>query len=167
MEEHKHQRENPSRFRKYWPLFCLILIAALIAFSLTGGRDAWMHFFMGIFLCQFAMLKLFHPSGFVEGFQKYDLLAKRSRAYAYAYPVIELVLGLCYLSFFSPFLTYLVTIVLFSIGAIGVIKALREGLDVRCACMGTILDVPLSTVTLTEDLGMLLMALFLLLTHSF
>jgi hypothetical protein len=34
-----------------------------------------------------------------------------------------------------------------------------ERLDVRCACMGTILNVPLSTVTLTEDIGMGLMAL--------
>jgi hypothetical protein len=48
------------------------------------------------------------------------------------------------------------------IGAIGVIRALKAGLDVRCACMGTVLDVPLSTVTLTEDIAMGLMALSML-----
>ena len=53
--------------------------------------------------------------------------------------------------------------IVLGIGAVGVIRALRRGLDVRCACMGTVLDVPLSTVTLTEDLVMVAMALFLLL----
>jgi hypothetical protein len=146
--------------RKYWPLFALILVAALGAVALQKGN--WMHYFMGLFLCQFAMLKLFHPAGFADGFQMYDLIAKKFRVYAYLYPVIELALGLAYLSFSAPTLTYIVTIVVMGIGAVGVIKALREGLDVRCACMGTVLDVPLSTVTLTEDIGMIAMAFWML-----
>jgi hypothetical protein len=117
-----------------------------------------MHYFMGFFLCQFAMLKLFHPSGFADGFQMYDLVAKKSRTYAYLYPLIELALGLAYLSFSIPILTYILTIVVMGVGTIGVIGALRRGLDIRCACMGTVLDVPLSTVTLTEDIAMVAMA---------
>ncbi|OGN63656.1 MAG: hypothetical protein A3E80_02680 [Chlamydiae bacterium RIFCSPHIGHO2_12_FULL_49_9] len=154
------------KFKRYWPLFALILIALLaaIAVSYGTGRKVYsmMHIFMGLFFCQFAMLKVFNPSGFAEGFQKYDFLAKRSKNYALAYPFIELALGLSYLSFINPFAVYSVTIVLMGIGAVGVIKALREGLEVRCACMGTVLDVPLSTVTLAEDVGMGLMALFML-----
>ena len=42
--------------------------------------------------------------------------------------------------------------------ALGVISALRRGLDVNCACMGTVLKVPLSTVALTENVGMGAMA---------
>ena len=76
--------------------------------------------------------------------------------------MIELALGLGYLSFIWPFAVYIVTIIVLGIGAIGVIKALVKGLDLRCACMGTVLDVPLSTVTLTEDLGMVTMALVLI-----
>ena len=48
--------------------------------------------------------------------------------------------------------------IIMGVGAIGVIRALRKGLDLRCACMGTVLDVPLSTVTLSEDIAMGLMA---------
>lgn len=108
------------------------------------------------------MLKLFHPSGFAEGFRKYDLIASKMPIYGYLYPLIELGLGLGYLSLFAPHWIYGVTIVVLGVGAIGVIRALRRGLDLRCACMGTVLDVPLSTVTLTEDLVMVAMALMLL-----
>lgn len=145
---------------KYWPLFSLILIAALAATALAPQFDmeGWMHFFMGFFLCQFAMLKIFHPPKFVEGFQKYDLIAAKLPFYGYLYPVIELGLGLSYLAFFQPALVYLITMIVFGIGTIGVIRALLRGLELRCACMGTVLDVPLSTVTLTEDLVMIAMA---------
>ena len=39
----------------------------------------------------------------------------------------------------------------------------RKGLDIACPCMGNVLAVPLSTVTLTEDGVMVVMALSLLL----
>lgn len=148
---------------RYWPLIALILVAAAGAIALTlNGLVNWMHYFMGFFLCQFAMLKLFHPSSFAEGFQKYDLVAKKFRFYAYVYPLIELALGLAYLSFTAPILTYILTIIVMGVGAVGVIGALRRGLDIRCACMGTVLDVPLSTVTLTEDIAMIVMACWML-----
>ena len=160
------QDVQQNRFRRYWPLFALILIAALAGMALAYGSEkglpGWMHYFMGFFLCQFAMLKLFHPADFAEGFQMYDLVAKKFRVYAYLYPLIELGLGLSYLSFASPIQTYVITILVMGIGAVGVIGALIRGLDVRCACMGTVLDVPLSTVTLTEDLGMGAMAAYML-----
>lgn len=121
-----------------------------------------MHIFMGFFLCQFAMLKLFHPFTFADGFQMYDLLAKRSRLYALVYPGLELLLGLFYLGFLFPLFTYIATIVLMGFGSVGVATALNKGLDINCPCMGSILDVPLSTVTLTEDLGMAALALLML-----
>lgn len=150
--------------KKYYPLYTLIIIAILAASALSYGRGfSWAHYFMGFFFCQFAMLKLFSLSGFAEGFQKYDLLAQHFRLYAFIYPFIELFLGLAYLAFVIPNVIYVITIIVMGISAIGVIQALRAGLDVRCACMGTVLDVPLSTVTLTEDILMGAMALFMLL----
>jgi hypothetical protein len=152
--------------KKYWPLFALILVALLAAYAMGYGAQlgifAQAHYFMGFFFCQFAMLKLFHPAGFAEGFQKYDIVAKKIRFYAYVYPLIELGLGLSYLAFIEPILVYIVTMIVMGVGAIGVVRALKTGLDLRCACMGTVLDVPLSTVTLTEDIAMGLMALWML-----
>ncbi len=155
-----------GKMKRYWPLFALVLITALEAVALTYGMQkgffAWMHFFMGLFLCKFALLKLFNPKVFVEGFQKYDLVAKKFSGYAHLYPVIELALGLSYLSFAYPVVTYVITILVMATGAVGVIRALKRGLDVRCACMGTVLDVPLSTVTLSEDIAMGAMACWML-----
>lgn len=155
--------------KKYQPLLVLVAIAILGALALTystqKGLFGWMHFFMGLFFCLFAQLKLFHINGFAEGFKKYDLLSKQWPPYAKIYPFIELLLGLSYLSFSYLTATYIVTFLLMSFGAIGVILALKKGLDLRCACMGTVLNVPLSTVTLSEDIVMALMALSMLLTH--
>ncbi len=84
--------------------------------------------------------------------------------YAFVYPFIELGLGLLYLSFLWPVATYIATIIVFAFGTLGVLSALRDGLDIDCPCMGSILSVPLSTVTLTEDLAMVAMAGVMLLT---
>ena len=157
---------DSNKTREYWPLISLIIVAVLagtaLCYGVNGGMLEWMHYVMGVFLCQFSLLKLFDIPGFADGFQMYDLIAKRSRAYALAYPLIELMLGLALLSFLNPVLTYLIIIVVMLIGTISVVKALREGLDINCPCMGTILNVPLSTVTLTEDAGMGIMALIML-----
>ncbi len=147
------------------PLLTLVGVSGLVAFALkrSYGPEAnpahWMHDFMGFFLVVFALLKLFDLRGFTDGFQKYDLLAKRFRPYAIAYPFIELSLGLAYLTFWRPVTVYAATLVVLGFGALGVINALRRGSEVECACMGTVLKVPLSTVALAEDLGMVLMAL--------
>lgn len=152
----------------YWPLACLIIVSGLAAlaisvgFEKTGMRE-FMHAYMGVFLIIFAILKLFDLKGFQAGFAKYDLLAKNVPTYGLIYPFLELGLGLAYLAFFQPTLTYVLTIALFSFGAIGVLTALRDGLKISCPCMGNILSVPLSTVTLFEDLAMVLMAALLLL----
>lgn len=152
-------------WRDYLPLLVLLVVSALVAAAVYRSYGPGMnpvramHAFMGFFLVVFALLKLFDLSGFADGFQMYDLLAKRSRTYALVYPFLELALGLAYLAFARPDAVYIATIILLGFGALGVISALRRGLDVNCACMGNTLKVPLSTVALVEDLGMAVMAL--------
>lgn len=163
---HVRQEGRGKSLSDYQPLFALIAVSALagLAISNGSGLGAWMHGFMGVFLVIFALLKLFDLNGFKRGFSMYDLLARRIKAYAYVYPFIELALGLAYLAYFMPALTYAVTIIVFGFGTLGVLSALRRGLDIDCPCMGNILSVPLSTVTLTEDLSMIVMAAFMLVT---
>lgn len=151
----------------YWPLFSLVIVSALAGVAIASGQGdvsmaAFMHAFMGVFLIIFALLKIFNLKGFRRGFTMYDLLARQFKNYAFIYPFIELTLGLAYLAFFMPVATYWATIVVFSFGTLGVISALSRGLDIDCPCMGSILSVPLSTVTLTEDLAMVVMAVMLL-----
>jgi hypothetical protein len=141
-------------------LLVLTLLAAT-ARQLPAASFApmpWMHDFMGLFLVVFSMFKFFDLEGFADGFHMYDLLAKRVRPYGYLYPFLELGLGLAYLARWNPAIIYPATVMLMLFGAAGVFVALKKGLDLECACMGTVLHVPLSTVALVEDLGMAAMA---------
>jgi len=154
-----------NTFKDYVPLLVMVVVTALAGYAvntvLWGGFMGWMQFFMGFFLCSFAMVKLFNLQGFADGFQMYDLVGKRFRPYALAYPFIELALGLGYLSFYKPHVVYVITMVIAVVGTVGVLKALRAGLNVKCACMGSILNVPLSTVTLSENIAAGVMALWM------
>lgn len=158
-----------NRLKAYLPLIVIVSVTLLAAaakqlhYGEAGTFKDAMHDWMGFFLLVFAMLKLFDLSGFADGFQMYDLLAKRSRPYALIYPFLELALGLAFLSQWEPKAVYVATIILLGFGSIGVLTALAKGLDVKCACMGSSLNVPLSTVAVVEDLGMAAMALVMLL----
>ena len=162
------QKSSPG-FGAYLPLYIIVLVTALGAAAGEFANEAtlwswhgWMHRFMGFFLLVFAMVKLFNLSAFASGFAKYDLLAARSRFYGLLYPFLELALGLAYLAHWQPCLTYLATIIILSFGTLGVLNTMRQGKQLNCACMGQILDVPVSTVTLTENLSMVAMALAML-----
>lgn len=158
-----------KKLKKYTPLFVVIAIAGItsVVMCLSEGftMQRLMHFFMGIFLLQFAALKLYDIKGFAKGFGRYDLLAKRVKAYGLVYPLLEFTLALGYLSGGGNWV-YVSTIVLMSFGAIGVFVALAKGLNIHCACLGTTLKVPLSTVAVTENISMTLMGIGLLLATT-
>ena len=151
----------------YTPLFVILLLTLLAATARQTGSGSWngmvwMHDFMGFFLIVFSMLKLFDLRAFASGFAKYDLLATRSRLYAHLYPFLELTLGLAYLAQWQPRATYLATVILLGFGTLGVFHTMRRGEQLNCACMGEILKVPVSSVTLAENLSMSAMALAML-----
>lgn len=164
---HQRQKGRGSRRQDYVPLMvivALMLLSALAKQLAYGGWNwmTWMHDFMGFFLIVFSMFKFFDMEGFADGFQMYDLLAKAFRPYAYVYPFLELALGLGFLSHWRPLFICSGAIAVLVFGSIGVLRALFKGLDLECACMGTVLHVPLSTVALIEDLGMAAMAAVML-----
>jgi hypothetical protein len=158
-----------SKLPQYAPLITIIVIAALGSAALSRyeefSSDRLMHLFMGLFLLQFSALKLFDVKGFAKGFAKYDLLAMNFRPYGLIYPFLELVLAMGYLAGGATWV-YISTFVLMGFGAVGVIRALAKGLDTNCACLGTTLKVPLSTVAITENVSMAGMAIFMFTTHA-
>lgn len=163
-EIHQRQKDRGKNWKDYIPLIVIVALTILCACAKQVAYGSWqwmswMHDFMGFFLVIFSMFKFFDMEGFADGFQMYDLLAKPFRPYAYVYPFIELGLGLGYLSHWEPKFIYGATFIVMIFGSIGIFRALIKGLDIECACMGTVLHVPLSTVALVEDLGMALMAL--------
>ncbi len=134
----------------------VVLLVELAAGSFDGPR-ATTNFMAGFFLV-FSFFKLLDLTAFADSYQMYDVLAARSRGYALAYPFIELALGVAYVIRFEPVLTNAVTLVVMLVGAYGVSKSLLAGRKIRCACLGAVLNLPMTYVTLVEDALMAVMA---------
>lgn len=148
-------------------LIALYLIAVVAVVEINGaGLNLMraMNNFMGGFFLVFSFFKFLDLPKFAEAFAGYDIIAKRSRAYAVAYPFIEVLLGLSFLVHLFPGWTNSITALLMFIGNLGVIGALRRKQSIQCACLGTVFNLPMTKVTLFENtlmLGMSLIALFI------
>ena len=147
-------------------LYPLWLIIAYIAgtvglIALASGNfapTALADNFMAGFFLVFSFFKLLDLRGFASAYGEYDLIAKAAPAWSYAYPFVELALGVAYLLRIAPTATNSVTLALMLVGAAGVLRALLDKRKIRCACLGAALNLPMTTVTLVEDLSMAAMA---------
>ena len=90
------------------------------------------------------------------------MLARRWHGWGKIYPFVELALGAAYLAHVNPLLTHWATIIVMGFSAIGVIRAVASKTQIQCACLGTVFKLPMSTVTIVEDVGMVLMAVAML-----
>ena len=152
-----------SKLKTYFPLLLILgylLLGILLLDWKNGGinpMQAMTHFMGGFFLI-FSFFKFLNLQGFADAYQTYDVVAKRSRSYAYAYPFVELLLGIAYFTAFMPFFIHSVTLIVMLVSSIGVIQSLREKRKIECACLGTVFKLPMTQVTLFEDLIMAAMA---------
>jgi copper chaperone CopZ len=145
--------------RTYKPLLIIgifILVVSLITSS--GSLHIGMNHFMAGFFLVFSFFKLLDIKGFAESYSSYDILAMKFPLYGYVYPFMELALGLAFLSGFEPLLINWITIGLMGFSSIGVIRSVLNKEKIRCACLGAVFDLPMSTVTIVEDLLMVAMA---------
>jgi copper chaperone CopZ len=152
------------------PLFVILsyLLGSvfLIAYCSSDYRfGSIMNHLMGGFFVIFSLFKMIQLSGFADAFMRYDILARKSRAYALSYPFLELLLGIGYFTkYYLPLLNSL-TVILMCVGSIGVFQSLRAKQTIQCACLGSALSLPMTKVTLIENSSMGLMALIMLLSH--
>jgi len=150
--------------RDFYPLIGILTLVAVLT---VGGvyilDQDWMLAFMGYFFLVFGTLKVIRIGGFVEAYQMYDVVAKRSKVYAYLYPFLELGFGIAYLLAWQVTIVSAVVVPIMLIGALGVYLKLKAGEEIPCACLGTVFKVPMTWVTLGEDLLMAGMAAMILL----
>ncbi|MBN9542391.1 MAG: hypothetical protein J0G32_01165 [Alphaproteobacteria bacterium] len=154
-----HLETKTSFWKDYKPLIIIVLYCLLLSF-IPKETSAVSYLFMGYFFIFFSLFKFFDLDGFVEGFSKYDIIAKKSRVYGYVYPFLELFLGISYLESSNIVLTNILTFILMEISGVGVILSIKSGRKIKCACLGNILNVPLSVVSIVENFGMGAMALY-------
>ena len=160
-------KQNKHVFTTYKPLLLIFLfIAATTAIvSIDNGKIdvmLWMQYFMAGFFIVFSFFKFLNLTGFAESYAMYDILAKRVKVYGLVYPFIELILGAAYLTGFEPTITYIATICIMGFSSIGVIQSVLDKKKIRCACLGAVFNLPMSMVTIIENLIMVLMALIML-----
>lgn len=167
MMDHDHQHDDTgattTEYLKFIGVIVGIFIISFIITKTWGGFTLpnFLRMFMGTFFLIFGLFKLLDLKGFAQSFMGYDIIAKRFTQYAYAYPFIELALAFGY--YFSVPYTDWATLIFMTIGSIGVFKELFRGSKIKCACLGTYIKLPLTTVSLVEDVAMGIMALLMIL----
>lgn len=162
------ENEVSTLLSTYKPLLLiagyLVGLSTLISIqSGTWDRMLWMRVFMGGFFLVFSFFKFLDIKGFAQAYRSYDLVAAQWPFYGYLYVYIELLLGLGYIAGLDVHLLSWCTLVVMSISTAGVVRALMRKQAIACACLGTVFNLPMSRVTLVEDLIMVAMAVAMLL----
>ena len=153
----------------YTPVIALFAMTALMALAasfaaygdaLTIRAAEW---FISFSMIVLALLKLQDVDRFATMFLNYDLLARRWVPYASIYPFAEGLAGVLMTAHALPWLSIPVALFIGGIGAVSVFKAVYiDKRDIKCACVGGSSKVPLGFVSLTENLMMIAMALWML-----
>lgn len=153
-----------STYKPLILVFGYILLVAILV-EINDGEWGWHRFmsqFMAGFFLVFSFFKMLDLRGFASSYAMYDVLAKKLPIYGYIYPFIELVLGSLYLLGYRPMLVNIITLLVMLFSSIGVILAVTNKQKIRCACLGTGFNLPMTTVTIIEDLLMAAMAAVML-----
>jgi len=153
----------------YRPVIALFAIAALMALAVSiavfGTPFTWraLAWFIAFSMAVLALLKLQDVETFSSMFLNYDLLARRWVPYAYIYPYAEAFAGILMIAGVLVWLSAPVALFIGGIGAVSVFKAVYiDKRELKCACVGGASKVPLGFVSLTENLMMIGMAVWML-----
>lgn len=157
---------NATSYRPVVALFGMTGLLTLAAAFAADGQvtlSRALPWFISISMAVLAMLKLQNVSSFSAMFLNYDLLARRWVPYSYVYPFAEGAAGILMTAGILNWLSIPVALFIGTIGAVSVFKAVYiDRRELKCACVGGSSNVPLGFVSLTENLMMIGMALWML-----
>ena len=161
---------NPKA-KTYTPVLVVFGIAALLAgavmWGLTGELFAvrGVELFIAFSMAMLAMLKLRDLRAFSNMFLNYDVLARRVVPYAYVYPFAELLAAVLMVAGgVWGLLAAPVALFIGAVGAWSVVEAVYiDRRDLKCACTGGGTNVPLGFVSLSENLAMIGMGVWMIL----
>ena len=162
---------------EYIKFFSLIIVLIILAFlkgyyfSVTQSlaMDVMINS-MGAFFGVFGIFQLLGYKNFVDVFPKYDPIAKTIPIYGKIYPILSIVIGILYfLNLFSPWRDILVAIIT-TIAFIGIgiiIYSGKEEQKVHCVCLGNVIKLPISSITVLENLVMSIMSITIIINYFF
>ena len=114
---------------------------------------------MGTLLILFGILKLINLNKFVDIYSKYDIIAKNFKSYGYLFPFIEILLGFALLLKYKININHIIILMLMIISIVSVIISKIKGQELRCGCLGSFFHIPLSYVTIFENIYMIIIIL--------
>ena len=157
--------KNFSIFKTYKPLIIIFffIILTSLAHQLSLGlfnANLFMNHLMAGFFIGFSFFKFLDLKAFSDSFSGYDPIAQRFSNYGYIYPLIELLLGLLFIAGKALIIANALSVIVLSITTYGIFKKLQTKSNFQCACLGTTFNLPLSNVTIAENIVMILMSMY-------
>ncbi|MDB5285678.1 MAG: heavy-metal-associated protein [Mucilaginibacter sp.] len=159
--------DNRSFFETYKPVLLIFGYVAVVAILIASSSVSFdwmlaMRAFMGGFFLAFSFFKVLNIQAFADSYSMYDIIAKKFRAWGFIYVFVELGLGIAYVANLNPLVTNIVTFVVMSVSIIGVLQSVFNKRKIKCACLGAVFNLPMSTVTIIEDALMIAMSAVML-----
>lgn len=151
----------PSWIATYYPLLLVMVLIAVVPLA-TGTFMGWMMGFMAGFYIVFGAFKLLDVPAFARSYSQYDIIAKHFKPWGYMYPFVEVALGFGFLFWIDMITLSWIALGLSLIGAIGALQVVSAKQTIQCACLGTVFNLPMSFVTIVENVGMAVMAAWML-----
>lgn len=158
---------NMSWLSTYKPVLLIFLYLFITTIGYQWMQEQpdimeWMRHFMAGFFLIFSFFKLLNIKGFAYSYAMYDLIASRFKWWGFVYPFLELMIGLLFLFNIQTQFTNWFTFLLMSISIIGVISSVVKKRKIKCACLGDVFNLPMSTVTIIEDALMIVMSFIMI-----
>lgn len=165
-----NNENEKSKLAQLKPLFLILTyigVASVLMHKDNFEMFEIMQDFMGLFFIVFSFFKILDIKGFALSFSMYDPLAKLIPSYGMLYPFLETIIGLMFLFRWNITIAHFATIIILGLTTIGVTKTLLSKRTIKCACLGTALDLPMTEATFIENALMILMSFILLLAPFF
>jgi copper chaperone CopZ len=162
--ESKLQENWLQTYKPLLLIFGYILFASIIIGYQSNGNKLMvgMNSFMAGFFLVFSFFKMLDLTGFATSYAMYDVIAKKWKVWGYIYPFIELGLGFSFVADCCPTITNWITLIVMTVSLIGVVHSIIDKRKIKCACLGTVFNLPMTTVTIVEDGLMILMSVIML-----
>lgn len=169
LREHLGKGPDPKEGETYQPVIVVYAMSLLMAlatcWAILGQLELvrTLELFVPFLMCVLGILKLQDLHGFATGFVQYDLLARRWVPYANIYAFVEAGAGILMIAMLGIWIAAPAALLISAVGAVSIIKAAYiEKRDLNCACVGGGSSVPLGFLSLTENLLMMAMAVWML-----
>ncbi|MDW7746530.1 glutaredoxin [Halomonas sp.] len=152
----------------YQPVIAIFATSLLIGLAVSWAASGTLlslrmpEYAIATAMILLGLQKLQDVESFSTMFLNYDLLAQRHVRYGYVYPYAETLAGVLMLAGVLTWLAAPLALFIGTVGAISVFKAVYiDKRELKCACVGGNSNVPLGFVSLTENLIMIAMGLWM------